>query len=607
MKMTCKQILLGAFFCCASLSLAAQKLQPVFKEISLRSLDAFQSPYGNWQVVGAVQGAYDDTLLTSSPGTGVLLNAFTKASQFKPGHELKTRLEHGDLLMEADIMVPKGSNSGIYFQSRYEVQIFDSWRNRSPRHSDMGGLYERWKDDKGYEGSAPLTNASFAPGLWQHLEVSFKAPRFDATGKKTTPAKFAYVKLNGVTIHENIFVSGPTRSAVFDDEKPTGPLLIQGDHGPVAIRNIKLALQEDLDVKLSDISYKYYEKTATDPVSAARVKPTVEGKTEAIDVRVAPSREEYFILYEGKMNMPKKDSYRFSLFTSGVGSLDVDGRTVIAPQSSSIYNDPLRSDVSLDAGLHSFRLWMNKTNRWEAPAIALFVEAENSRAVPLHAPASIPDQTPAPLFAVKAEKNTEIIRSFMEHEGRKLTHVLSVGDPGGINYSYDLLQGGVLQVWRGDFLNTSEMWYERGEPQTASPLGAAVVLPGTCPVFNATNSKDSIADYKYKGYTLNGTGSPVFKYVYRNINIVDQILPADQGTGLNRNIKFSGEGVNSLQIRAAQGKKIAMIRKGVYGVDDGRYFIRVAENSDARIVAYKDQQLLVLNPANDVVNYQIIW
>jgi hypothetical protein len=587
--------------------LKAQIIKPSLKETSLTTLDAFQSPYGNWQIVGAVQAAYEDTMLTSTPGVGVLLNAFTKSSQFKPGYDLRTKLEHGDVLMEADIMVPKRSNSGIYFQSRYEVQIFDSWRNKSPRHSDMGGIYERWKGDKGFEGNAPLANASFAPGLWQHLEVSFQAPRFDASGKKITPAKFVYVKLNGVTIHENIFVSGPTRSAAFEDEKPTGPLLIQGDHGPVAIRNIKLALQQDMDVKLSDLSYKYYEKTATDPVEAARVKPTVQGKTAAIDVRVAPSREQFFIMYEGKMIMPKKDSYRFSLFTSGMGSLEIDGKTVITSKNPSLNRDPVHGDVSLEAGPHNFRLWMNKVYRWGAPVMALFVEGADTRALPLHAPASIPDLPPAPLFAVKAEKNTEIIRSFLEHGGKKLTHVLSVGDPAGINYSYDLLQGGILQVWRGEFLNTTEMWHERGEPQTAAPLGATVVLAGTCPVYDATSSRDSIADYKYKGYTITGTGAPVFKYEYRNVSITDQILPAEMGKGLSRTMKVSGDGINGLQFRAAQGKTITMIRKDLYSVDSGRYFVQLSQTADARIADYMGQQVLLLNASSAELNYQIIW
>jgi len=72
---------------------------------------------------------------------------------------------------------------------RYEVQLFDSWSVKAPKYSDCGGIYERWDEARGpgkqgYEGHAPLANASRAPGLWQHLHIEFQAPRFDAAGKK---------------------------------------------------------------------------------------------------------------------------------------------------------------------------------------------------------------------------------------------------------------------------------------------------------------------------------------------------------------------------------------------------------------------------------------
>jgi hypothetical protein len=606
MKLTIRLLALFSVFCSAAMPLAAQKLKPTLKEVSLHSLDDFQSPYGNWQTAGSVYAFYDDTVLISTPGVGVLVNKYTRAAQFKPGYELRTKLEHGDLVMEADIMVPKRSNSGIYFQSRYEVQIFDSWRNKSPRHSDMGGIYERWKDDRGYEGNAPLANASFAPGLWQHLEVSFQAPRFDAAGKKISPAKFIYVKLNGVTIHENILVSGPTRSAAFEDELPYAPLMIQGDHGPVAFRNLKIALQEDLDVRVSDISYKYYEKTAKTPEEAAKVKPTSQGKATAIDIRLAPSREEYLIIFEGKMNVPVKDQYSFSLFPSGISSLEIDGKKLIAPERGSIFQDPLMGKMELEAGSHSFKLWMNKANRWWAPALALYVEKPGTKAVALHAPASLPELTPAPLFSVKAEKNTEIIRSFLEHQGKKLTHVLSVGDPSGLNYSYDLLQGGVLQIWRGDFLNTTEMWYERGEPQTAVPLGASIVLAGNCPVIDANASKDSITDYKYKGYTLTSNGTPVYNYEYRTVKITDEIVPSEQSKGLSRTLKFTGDDKEKIRIRLAMAGKINLVRNGLYSLDEGRYFIEVEKGLNPVIENYMGNQVLLVN-ASGSVNYQMIW
>jgi len=70
--------------------------------------------------------------------------------------------------------------------------------------------------------------------------VIFKAPRFDKDGKKTANAVFVKVTHNGKVVHENQEVTGPTRAAGFNDEKPTGPVMLQGDHGPVAYRNIRI-------------------------------------------------------------------------------------------------------------------------------------------------------------------------------------------------------------------------------------------------------------------------------------------------------------------------------------------------------------------------------
>ena len=102
-------------------------------------------------------------------------------------------------------------------------------------------IYPRWTPARNeFEGHSPRVNASKPPGEWQAFDVVFRAPRFDADGKKTENAKFVKVAHNGQVVHENVEVTGPTRAAAFDDEKPAGPLLLQGDHGPVAYRNIRI-------------------------------------------------------------------------------------------------------------------------------------------------------------------------------------------------------------------------------------------------------------------------------------------------------------------------------------------------------------------------------
>jgi 3-keto-disaccharide hydrolase len=105
--------------------------------------------------------------------------------------------------------------------------------------------YPRAEEQPSYhridQGVPPRVNAAKPAREWQSLEIEFIAPRFDATGKKTSNAKFARVVLNRKLIHENVEVSAPTGAAWrLVSEVPRGPLLLQGDHGPVAFRNIQV-------------------------------------------------------------------------------------------------------------------------------------------------------------------------------------------------------------------------------------------------------------------------------------------------------------------------------------------------------------------------------
>ncbi|MDB6135271.1 MAG: hypothetical protein JWM59_3514 [Verrucomicrobiales bacterium] len=201
------------------------------------SLTGWKAPAGStWQAVKAVTlNPANARAFTPNPGTGVLLN-----TPEKPTTDLLTEGEFGDCTLHVEFCVPQGSNSGIYMQGRYEVQIFDSFGKKDIAFSDCGGLYERPEKGVGFQGKAPALNASKAPGEWQTFDIEFRAPRFDSAGKKTENAKFLKVTLNGKVIHENVEVDGPTRSAHFNDEKPLGPLMLQGDHGPVAFRNLKI-------------------------------------------------------------------------------------------------------------------------------------------------------------------------------------------------------------------------------------------------------------------------------------------------------------------------------------------------------------------------------
>jgi hypothetical protein len=145
----------------------------------------------------------------------------------------------GDVEVNVEFRIPKGSNSGIYLQGLYEVQIFDSYGKGKINATDGGSIYHRWIDSKPVGGSTAKVNASKAAGEWQSYLIQFRTPRF-AGGKKVANAKFLKVLYNGVLVQENVECEGATRSAMNLPESEKGPLMIQGDHGPVEFRKIEV-------------------------------------------------------------------------------------------------------------------------------------------------------------------------------------------------------------------------------------------------------------------------------------------------------------------------------------------------------------------------------
>ncbi len=205
-----------------------------------KDLSQWRDPHGSWTTAQSVSLSKTNAhFFELHPGTGIFVNG-----PIGKAPNLRSFLEHGDCQLHAEFLVSSNSNSGIYFQGRYEVQIFDSWGVAHPKYSDCGGIYQRWKNNAGYEGHGPRVNASKAPGEWQTFDITFRAPRFDASGKKTENARFVKVVHNGKVIHENVSLNGPTRSPAFEKEGIAGPIILQGDHGPVAFRNIWIERKE---------------------------------------------------------------------------------------------------------------------------------------------------------------------------------------------------------------------------------------------------------------------------------------------------------------------------------------------------------------------------
>ena len=133
----------------------------------------------------------------------------------KSGGNLVTDEKFDDFKLHVEVRYPAGGNSGIYLRGRYEVQIADE---PEPSIGGLGAVY-------GY--LAPSENAAGKAGEWQVFDITL-------VGRMVT------IVLNGKTIISNREIPGITGAALDSNEGTPGPLLLQGDHGPIEYRNLTI-------------------------------------------------------------------------------------------------------------------------------------------------------------------------------------------------------------------------------------------------------------------------------------------------------------------------------------------------------------------------------
>ncbi len=121
-------------------------------------------------------------------------------------------------------------NSGVFFQNKYEVQILDSYQNRTYANGQATSIYKQ---------HIPLANATKAPDQWQTYDIIFRAPEFDTVGKKIKSGSFTVIH-NGVLVQDHVEILGSTEyiGPPKNEAHSKGPIKLQ-DHGNlVQYRNI---------------------------------------------------------------------------------------------------------------------------------------------------------------------------------------------------------------------------------------------------------------------------------------------------------------------------------------------------------------------------------
>ena len=475
----------------------------------------------HWNSFGKIKSA-GSKISVVKQGDSLISNISSNGKQQRAKF-LVSKGKHSDVQMKMEFMIPKRSNSGAYFMGRYEIQIFDSFGKDKWTFSDLGGLYQRWPPQRG-AGVAAKVNAAKAPGEWQTMDVIFRAPRFDETGRRTAQAYFKEVKINGQVVQANLYAGGPTRSSQFNDEASKGPIMIQGDHGPVAIRNMKIKEIDLSEIKTKKLSadekrplakngeamiemvemgkgvfqnkgcIECHNTTTNDQI--VKTGPAIYGvfQKKPISIKVKESAEDHLV------NLPADKSYLYQSLREPTAHLSLnkkDGNKAFLPIMPAFTPEILK-DSEIEA-LYHYLITLNPEN--------------------LAGPSIHWQNKPSDQYNIWKDRGSVIVQNRPRVQRTIIPGTSArsyfVGLPGNVNYSFDPRTFGISMIWNGPFVSINGMMNGRGKP---SSLGDKAIRwnKGNTDFFtpylesgkllDRSFTEPALADYHYVYKTLHFEG-----------------------------------------------------------------------------------------------------
>ncbi len=585
------------------------------QELPLTDLSAFADAPSNWRIVGATWAhPFADRSLHLRQGTGVLVNL----AEGKRRGPLATRMRHGDLDLELEFMMAPGASAGIYLQGRYEVQVRDSWGVKHPTFEDCGGIYARWDDGRPvgrqhYEGHPPAIGACAAPGVWQRLRISFQAPRFDAQGRKVANARILRVELNGYLVQHDIELSGPTWGAPFASEAPEGPLVWQDEHGAAAFRHIRYRNFAGHPPRWEPFEYEVYYGPYDWVPEFDTLRPAFRGTIDGLNWQVARRENEFAIRFRSRLDLPQGGPWRFTFVTHGNGYVLLDGHALFDQRWWG--RDTV---IELAAGTHELVVTYAKNEGWLQGRLGLFVESAELRPTPLHEPVSFLVSQPTPPILAEAEAPVRPLRHFLDYPlaaggHKRLVHLVSMGFPQGLHYSFDLERAALVQLWRGRFLDATPMWFSRGDG-SARPEGAVLHLGLATPwVRLSANEAPPLTDtlppsahYRSRGYSFDEEGHPTFHYELYGLHVSQQLYPDADGKVLHARLELGGSPPPDLWYRLASGADIQRIDRTTWAIDGARWLLHVPKGAATQLLTTDEAMHLLVRPT-PTLSWDLIW
>ena len=422
-------------------------------------------------------------------------------------------------------------------------------------------------------------------------------------------AKVLSIELNGVLILENIELFAPTAGSVSEVEVAYDALRIQGDHGQVAFKNIVIKQMDKPQPVLSDIVLTVIKGNFEKEADLNGKKEFLKKPTTIISTNIDGIPNNGFMAkYAGTIHIKEPGKYQFRIVTrGGTGTLKINNQKLVY-----FGNSRQDSSIILPVGDFPFEVAFSKYMDWVKSSLIVYAEGPSIREFIISDPTNIPVDLPDPIL-IQANENT-ILRSFIDLPNKKrIVHAVNVGSPQKINYTFDMDNGSIFQLWRGDFLDATRMWTGRGDG-TAKTLGSVLYLgPPTFPINKMSNAntpwKTDTTEMEFitKGYTLDDKGFPSFKFKILGVAVTDKVKVLESGQGIQHEILVE-KSTKDLSWRLADAKVIEEISPGLFIIDDKSYYIKI-ENSESLHPTIREQngrkELIV--PIQDKLTYSILF
>lgn len=510
--------------------------------------------------------------------------------------------EHEDLSLEFSYQLTEDAEATLWLAGRYPVSLTDL-----SIIGPSGNVY-------------PEISKKVSPGVWQELEVVFKA------ASEGVPALLVAVYLNGNLAYYQ-------QEIIADDKATQSGLVVELTSGTAKFADFRLARQAgknsslnakgEAELNLPLVRYRYYDlpKGTKDVTRWAGLEPDKSGYINRFDLNAIRDKgQDYAIRFDGDLEIPKAGTYTFTSWSPASSRMYIDEQLIVDNGGKHDAKEETGT-IDLAKGKHRVVLDHVQNGGWNATRIEFMGPDENEGNLnSMDGNLTIATPETKDVLEVEMDDAPYLLRSFLYFPkpkayeiATKRTHVISVGEKTGPHYSLDLQSGSLLQVWKGGFANVYEMWANRGEPQTMSPLGNAIMLDGKPQWYHLQNEQtpwpDSLHtkdDFRHLHHELDEQGRPTFFYALNGKQVSDQIKPTEHG--INR--KLHNYADEALYTQLAAATHIAEISPGIYELRKPGLLLRIMHNEGGKLVLQRgggvDRLLAKVSPAEHVI-YQLEW